>query len=449
MTSRGNNPPAATADRREIVGWCFYDWANSAFATTVLAAVLPIYFTYVVPRHGVRLGPLGGPGLTVRAASLWAYSVSLSVLLVALSSPILGTIADRTAAKKRFLAAYALAGSLCTALLFFVQLGDVWLCIFLFMAANIGFAGGNVFYNAFLPQMVGPDRLDRVSGLGFAVGYVGGGLLLALNLLMIQKPGLFGIRDMLLAIRLCFVSVGIWWAVFTVPTLTLLRERPPVESGPLPENALIYGFRRVSRTLAKARQFGQLGRFLIAFLVYNDGTQTVILMATIFGRTELGLGSGTLLATLLMVQIVGVPGSIALGLLAERYGVKRILMLTLILWTAIVCYAFVIQTALQFVILSLLVGLILGGSQALSRSLYARFVPPDQSAEFYGFYAISNKFASILGPFLFGFIADLSGDLRYSVLSVALFFLAGLILLATVDVEKGEQEAARERTLTG
>jgi UMF1 family MFS transporter len=445
MTFRGNTSPAATAIRWEIVGWCFYDWANSAFATTVLAAVLPIYFIYIVPERGVRFGLPGGPDWITHAPSLWAYSVSLSLLLVALSSPILGTIADRTGAKKRFLAAYALSGSLCTALLFFVRQGDVWLCLLLFMAANIGFSGGNVFYNAFLPQLVGPERMDRVSGMGFAYGYLGGGLLLALNLLMIQKPGLFGIPDTLLATRFCFVSVGIWWAVFSVPILTLLRERPPVSTVPLPRNLLTYGFKRVRQTVVTARQFSQLVRFLIAFLIYNDGIQTVILMATIFGSTELKMGAGTLLATLLLIQIVGVPGSLALGALAERYGVKRVLTFTLILWTGIVCYAFFIRTASQFVVLSVLVGIILGGSQALSRSLYARFVPPGHSAEFYGFYAISNKFASILGPFLFGLLADLTGNLRYSVLSVALFFLAGLILLVAVDVEKGVQEAAQER----
>ena len=437
-------PPEAT--RREIAGWCLYDWANSAFATTVLAAVLPIYFTFITPSEGVRLGVPGGPGWVSRAPALWGYAVSLSLVVVAFTSPLLGALADRSAVKKRFLASYALAGSACTALLFFVRQGDVWLCLLLFMAANIGFAGGNVFYNAFLPQMVGPDRVDRVSSLGFACGYLGGGLLLTLNLLMIEKPRLFGIPDTVVATRLCFLSVGVWWAVFTVPTLVLVRERLPPVAAPASVRVLSYAFSRLGETLRKARRFTQLFRFLIAFLIYNDGIETVIVMATIFGRAELRLSPGLLLAALLMVQIIGVPGAMAFGWLAERLGTKRVLMASLLVWTGLVCYAFFIETATDFVVLSAVVGLILGGSQALSRSLYARFVPVAQSAEFFGFYAVSIKFGAILGPLLFGFLADLTGNLRVSVLSVAVFFLLGLCLLAGVDVEKGAREA-REASL--
>jgi UMF1 family MFS transporter len=429
------------ATRREIVGWCLYDWANSSFATTVLAAVLPIYFTFITPSEGVRLGLPGGPAWVSRAPALWAYAVSLSLLVVAFSSPLLGAIADRSAVKKRFLAFYALVGSACTALLFFVHQGDVWLCLGLFMAANIGFAGGNVFYNAFLPQMVGPDRVDRVSGLGFAYGYFGGGLLLALNLLMIQKPHLFGIPNTVLATRLCFLSVGVWWAVFTIPTLVLVQERPPAIAAPAATGLLHYAFSRLRETLRRARQFSQLFRFLIAFLIYNDGIETVIVMASIFGTTELRLSPGLLLAALLMVQIIGIPGAVAFGWLAERLGAKRVLMVSLLVWTGLVSYAFFMKTAMDFVVLSAIVGLILGGSQALSRSLYARFVPVAQSAEFFGFYAISTKFGAILGPLLFGSLADLTGNLRVSVLSVAVFFLLGLCLLAGVDVEKGAREA--------
>ncbi|MFP3871081.1 MAG: MFS transporter [Syntrophobacteria bacterium] len=435
------NRYVASASKGEILAWCLYDWGNSAFATSVLAAVLPLYFAYIVPERGVRLGIPGGPGWNTQAASLWAYAVSLSLVLVAVSSPVLGTIADRTAAKKRFLGFYAFLGALCTALLFSVHHGEVWRCLILFMLANIGFAGANVFYNAFLPQMVGLHRLDRISGRGFAFGYLGGGLLLALNILMIQKPDLFGIPDRLTATRLCFVSVGIWWALFTVPILTLLHERPALTGGMLHRSVLAYGFSRVMRTISKATQFQQLLRFLIAYFIYNDGIQTVIVMATIFGRTELELGAGTLLGALLMVQIVAIPGALAFGRLAERLGAKKALMLSLIAWTGSVCYAFFMESAAEFMVIAALIGLILGGSQAISRSLYARFVPLAHSAEFYGFYAVSNKFAAIPGPFLFGLLADLTGKIRVSILLLALFFLTGLFLLATVDVEKGRQEA--------
>lgn len=437
--SGGERPPPVKAAGREIRAWCLYDWANSAFATTVLAAILPIYFAHIVPESGVTIPFSGETGRTLNAPSLWAYAVSLSLLVVALSSPVLGTIADYTAAKKRFLGTFAFLGSLCTALLFFVSQGQVWRCLLLFMAANVGFAGGNVFYNAFLPQLAGPEAIDRISGRGYAYGYLGGGILLALNLLMIEKHRLFGIPDPILATRLCFVSVGVWWALFTIPALVSLDERSSLRTD-RHGSLLTYGFKEVARTLARARRFRELIRFLIAFLIYNDGIQTVIVMAAMFGRTELQLDAGVLLATLLMIQIVGIPGALLLGLLAERIGAKRALLLALCLWTGVVCYAVFIKTATQFVALSALVGLILGGSQAVSRSLYGRFVPAAYSAEFFGFYAISNKFASILGPLLFGLVADLTGNIRLSVLSTAVFFLAGMILLGTVNVERGIRE---------
>ncbi|MBW1980963.1 MAG: MFS transporter [Deltaproteobacteria bacterium] len=433
------SPTRAETTGREIIGWCFYDWANSAFATTVLAAVLPIYFAYIFPKQGLYLGLPGGPGWITRAPSLWAYAVSLSLLLVALSSPLLGAIADRTGAKKRFLACYAFTGAACTSLLYLVQKGDVWLCLILFMIANICFAGGNVFYNAYLPQMAEPEKMDRLSGWGFAAGYLGGGLLLALNLLMVKNPALFNIPDPLLATRLCFISVGLWWAVFTIPTLVLVKERAPLPPAS-DDNVWRCSFHRLRTTLAKIRSYSELLRFLIAFLIYNDGIQTVIVMATIFGKTELQLSSSTLLTTLLLIQVIGIPGAILFSKLADWFGAKFALMLSLVVWTAVACYGFFVQTAVEFLLLAAAAGLVLGGSQSISRSLYGRFVPPAHSAEFYGFYAVSNKFSSILGPLLFGFLTDLTGNIRIAVLSITVFFLVGMALLAGVDVEKGKRQ---------
>ena len=425
--------------RREIFGWAMYDFANSAFATTILAAVLPIYFASLVPDRGILVS-LFGREILFPATSLWAYTVSFSLLIVAFSSPILGAIADYSGSKKKFLAVYCYLGCIFTTLLYFVESGDYLLAMFLFLVANIGFAGGNVFYNAFLPTIAKEDDINWVSGKGFAFGYLGGGLLLILNLLLITKHDFFGLSDRVIGTRVGFVTVGVWWAVMSIPIFVFVRERGG-KSLPAGKSYLSMGFQTIMRTLREIRKYKQLTLFLIAFLIYNDAIQTIVAMSTIFGKVELGLSEGTLIGALLMTQFIALPGSLVFAKIATRFGAKNSIMLTLFVWSAIVIYAYFIETALEFWVLAGTAGLVLGGTQAISRSLYASFIPKQNSAEFFGFFAISNKFASILGPLTFALVGQLFGSARASISSLIVFLIIGMIVLSRVNPEEGVRQS--------
>ena len=427
------------AKKRELFGWSMYDFANSGYATTILASVLPIYFVSIVPEGGVSFFPFGKSFL-LKASTIWAYTLSFSLLLVALSSPILGAIADFSGSKKRLLAIYCYTGSLFTALLFFVEQGDYLLAMFLFVLANIGFAGGNVFYNAFLPQIADEHEVDWVSGKGFAYGYIGGGILLALNLLIITNYESFGLESKSMGSRISFISVGLWWAVMSIPTFLFVRERKGTAL-PKRESYLAIGFKTIIKTIKEIKNYRQLTLFLVAFLIYNDAVQTVVVMASIFGREELGLSSDSLIGALLMTQFIAFPGSLLFAKLANIVGPKMSIIISLVIWSAVVIYAYFIQTALEFWIIAGIVGLILGGTQAVSRSLFASFVPKENSAEFFGFFAISNKFASIIGPLTFALIGQITGSARASILSLIVFIIIGLIILTRVDTEEGIRQS--------
>jgi UMF1 family MFS transporter len=425
-----------TTEKRAIFAWCMYDWANSAFATSILAAILPVYFASLVPEEGIAVewGPLS---LRTTASALWAYGVSFSLVLTALTAPVLGALADFSGAKKRFLFGFTYTGAAITSLLYIVRHGDYWLCLGLFVAANIGFAGSMTFYNAFLPGVAPEEKMDWVSGKGYAFGYIGGGLLLALHVLMITYHESLGIPDKSVSIRISLASVGIWWGLFAIPFFLWVPEarRPHNEREDV--SYFTYGFIRFLNTLRRFRHYQDLLWFLAAFLVYNDGIQTVIAMAAIFGKTALGLDTGTLIGTLLLTQLVAFPGALVFAKLAQRIQPKRAIMIALMLWIGIVTYAYFLRSAAEFWILGGLVGLVLGGSQAVSRSLYAQLIPKKRPAEFFGFFTISAKFASIFGPLIFGLITDLSENPRNAILSVIFFFVAGMIMLSRVDVERG------------
>ena len=425
--------------KRELFGWSMYDFANSGYATTIIASVLPIYFVSIVPEGGVSFNFLGN-SILLKASALWAYTMSFSLLLVALSSPILGAIADFSGSKKKLLAIYCYTGAFFTALLYFVEQGDYLLAMFLFMVANIGFAGGNVFYNAFLPQIADENEVAWISGKGFAYGYIGGGILLALNLLMITNYEWFGLESKAMGSRISFISVGVWWAVMSIPTFLFVRER---EGSKIQKNVsyLAIGFKTIRKTIKEIKNYRQLTLFLVAFLIYNDGVQTVVVMASIFGKEELGLSSGSLIGALLMTQFIAFPGSLLFAKLADYVGPKKSIIVSLLIWSAVVIYAYFIQTALEFWILAGVVGLILGGTQAISRSLFASFVPKKNSAEFFGFFAISNKFASIIGPLTFALIGQITGSARASILSLIVFIILGLIILTRVDVKEGIRQS--------
>ncbi|MBE0644048.1 MAG: MFS transporter [Bacteroidetes bacterium] len=426
------------AHDRVLHGWYMYDWANSAFAVTILSALFGPYLSrVVVPEAGVDIPLLGIHALS--ATSLYGYTLGLSALLVLLSSPILGAIADSTASKKRFLMFFCYLGSFSSLMLFFVEAGDVWLALMLFMLGNFSFVSSNVFYDSFLPHIATPEMQDVVSGKGYSYGYAGGGLLFLLQLLLVQFHETIGLAEVT-AVRMSLGSVGLWWGGFAMITFSRLKEPQITPSGKSSAQLVADGFRRIMRTMKLVRSLRQMGLFLLAFMIYNDGIQTVIAMATIYGSEELGFDTLTLMGALLMIQFVGVAGSQLFGMLAKRFGAKVMVLVSLVIWTCVVVYAFFMTQPMEFWILGAVVGLVLGGSQALSRSLYSRIIPPSASAEFFGFFSVFEKFSAIWGPIVFAVIRQLTGSARLSIISLVAFFLVGGAILTLVRMREAEAE---------
>jgi UMF1 family MFS transporter len=420
-------------DDRAATAWCLYDWANSAFATVVLAAVLPVYFAAITPAGGIPLF-----GRLIPATAFWSYTVATSMLLVAIVAPALGNLADRRGVKKPLLIASTTTGALATALLALAGDGAYMLVAGLFLLGNIGFATGNIFYNAFLPDLASGTAADRLSSKAYAWGYLGGGIALALVFAMIEGHTLLGL-DKGSATRLGFLITGIWWLLFALPAFRWLREVPGRHDGARLHTAADY--LRLARELAG---YPDLLRFLLAFMLYNDGIQTIIAIAAIFASVELGLSTGTILGCYLLIQFMAMPATLLTARLAARFGSKCTVMGTLVVFGAITVYAATMRSALEFWLLGTLVALVLGGSQALSRSLYTGLVPARRSAEFFSFFAISSKFASILGPLVFALFIDLTGSNRLAILALTAFFIVGLWLLAGVDMERGRQRVAED-----
>jgi UMF1 family MFS transporter len=428
-----------TPKQKTWFGWCMYDWANSAFATVIMAAVFPVYFIFLVPEGGARLS-FFGLDRTVPASALWGYLISVSMLSVALSAPYLGSLADHLGARRRFLIGFTLTGAAATAFLCLAGPGQYLLAGGLFVIGNFCFASGNVFYNAFLPALASGKEVDTLSARGFAFGYIGGGLILLFDFLLIQYHGSFGFADRAMATRFGLLLTGLWWGAFALPTFFYLRE----EVLPRPPARLFTGFQGYLKTFAEIRRYRDLCLFLVAFLFYNDGIQTIIVVSAVFAREELGLSQGSILGCFLMIQFVAMPGTLFFGWLAKRIGAKRAITISLVLFIGVTAYAFSMQEAWQFWTLGAVVALIFGGSQAISRSLYGVLIPPGKNAEFFGFYAISSKFASIFGPLVFALITDLTGSPRLSILALAAFFAVGILLLAAVDIERGKRLAQGE-----
>lgn len=419
---------AEKAYRKVINSWAMYDWANSAFATTIMAAVLPVYYSKVA---GATLAPN-------IATSYWGYTTTIALLIVAFLSPILGAIADFSGVKKKFLAYFAAMGIVGTALLYFVTTGDWFIASLFFIIGNVGFAGSDLFYNSLLPHVARPEDIDQVSTRGYAFGYLGGGLLLAVNIAMIQL-----MPEGTLAPRLAFVSVAVWWAIFTIPILKNVTEPPATRHAGEHPNPVRAGFTRLKKTFKEIQRYRQLFIFLIAFWIYNDGIGTIIKMATIYGA-EVGIGQTTLIGTLLMVQFVGIPFSFGFGWLAKRLGTKKSIYLALGVYTIISIFGYFLNEAWQFWVLGFMVGMVQGGSQALSRSLYGAMTPKAKSAEFFGFYGMSSKFAGIAGPLLFAVVGQLMGSSRLSIVSIIVFFVVGGLLLSRVDEAEGIRIAKEE-----
>lgn len=417
--------------KRTIRAWIMYDWANSAFATTIMAAVLPVYYASVA---GSTL-----PGNT--ATVYWAYTTSISLLAAAVLSPILGAVADFSGSKKRFLTIFMLLGVAGTALLYFVRTGDWLMASLFFVVGEIGFAGSLVFYDSLLPHIAHPEEIDQVSSRGYAMGYLGGGILLAVNLAMIMlaPPEMTGLMT-----RLSFLSVAVWWFVFSIPLLRTVSEPPrrvlPSEVG---QNPVTVSFRRLVQTFRDIRRYRDLFIFLVAFWFYNDGIGTIIKMATIYGA-EIGIGQTALIGTLLMVQFVGIPFAYLFGWLAKKIGTKQSIYLSLLVYTGIAIAGYFMSQEWHFWALGFAVATVQGGSQALSRSLFGRLVPKSKSAEFFGFFSVSEKFAGIMGPFVFGLVGQWMGNSRLSIISLVIFFIVGAALLTKVNEKEGIRTAELE-----
>jgi UMF1 family MFS transporter len=423
---------AEKAYRKVVNSWAMYDWANSAFVTTIMAAVLPVYYSNVAG------ATLSGNLPTV----YWGYTTSIALFIMALLAPILGAIADFSGVKKRLLVAFAAIGVLFSALLYFVNTGDWLMASLFFIVGNIAFAATDLFYNSLLPHVARPEDIDQVSTRGYAFGYLGGGLLLAINVVMIQL-----MADKALAARLSFVSVAIWWAVFTIPLIRNVKEPPASGSGEQ-INPVVAGFQRLSRTFREIRRYRQLFLFLIAFWIYNDGIGTIIKMATIYGA-EIGIDDTALIGALLMTQFVGIPFAFGFGWLAKRLGAKRSIYLGLGVYTFISIGGYFLATAWHFWVLAFLVGTVQGGSQALSRSLFGAMSPKAKTAEFFGFYGMSSKFAGIVGPLLFATIGQITGSSRLSIVALIIFFIVGGFLLSRVDEKEGIRVAREEDAAVG
>jgi UMF1 family MFS transporter len=420
--------------KKEQFGWCLYDWANSAFATVILAAVLPVYFVSLVPEGGASLSLFGEHKFS--ASSLWGYTVSLSMLLLAISAPELGALADRRGWHKSLMLLFWLVGCSATALLVMTETGDYLLAALLFICGNIGFAGSNIFYNAYLPFLAPPSEVDRLSARGFAFGYIGGGLLLAIVFLLILKFEMFGFSDRGSATRFGFLLTALWWLVFALPSFILL---PKTEKATSPTAS--FSLKNYLEQFRSLLTYRDLCIFLIAFLCYNDGIQTVIAVSAVFAREELQLAQGTIIGCFLMIQFLAMPGALLFGRLAEKIGTARAILLSLVIFLLVCIFAYRMTGSLEFWLLGGVIAIIIGGSQALSRSLFSSMVPPGKSAEFFGFYTISSRFSSIFGPLLFALIADLTGSSRNSILALGGFFIVGGVLLLLVNVPRGRQLA--------
>jgi len=422
-------------DRRTILGWAMYDWANSAYSTVIAGAILPAYFvSEVVPEGGWR----GWSG-----ESMWALVTGGGALILFLFMPVLGAIADFSASKRRLLKAFAYGGALFTTMLFFAQTGDILFTLFFFLLAQIGFVGANVFYDGFLPDITTDDTIDQVSSKGFALGYIGGGIYLAVAIAAIQLS-----PDSALAARLGIGGTGIWWAGFSAFALSRLQETGT--AGKLPERNRGWayasiGFGRTWETGKRLVKFPQLLLFIVAYMLYNDGVQTTINMSAAYGAGTLRLATPVIAMTFLIVQFVAFGGALGFGWLAGRIGIRRSIQYNLTIWVIVASSAYMLpaETPLAFMGLGVVIGLVLGGIQALSRSLYGSMIPEEASAEFYGFYSVFSKFSAIWGPLIFSTVSRTTGSGRSAILSIVAFFILGLVLFSRVDIE--EARSSRQR----
>lgn len=426
--------PVDHALRRERFGWYSYDWAMSVFNTSVTTVFLGPYLTSMAEDAVGADGRLPFLGLSIPPGSWFSYVLSFSVVLQVLVLPLTGAVADRSGRKRRLLGGLAAVGALAATCLFFVADGRYLLGAALFVVANVAFGAATVVYYSWLPDLAGPDERDAVSSRGWAFGYVGGALLLAVHLGLFLGADSLGLTSGE-AVRICLATAGLWWGLFTLVTVSLLRDRPPVAAA---HGAATSGFRQLAATLKGMRAFPLTLWFLGAYLLFNDGVQTVISLSATYASEELGLSQGVLTGAILMVQVVAVFGALGLGRVAARYGAKRTVLGCLVAWTAVLVAAYTLQegAVAQFYALAAVIGLVQGGTQALSRSLFSHLIPAGREAEYYSFYEISDRGTSWLGPLAFGLTYQLTGSYRYAIVSLVVFFVAGFLLLLRLPMRR-------------
>ncbi len=437
-TLRSPAADEAAERRREQRGWYFYDWACSVYSTSVLTVFLGPYLTSVAKSAADPDGFVHPLGIPVRAGSFFAYTVSASVIVSILVMPLAGAAADRTGRKKPLLALAAYVGATATTGLFFLD-GDRYLLGgFLLIVANSSVAVSMVVYNSYLPQIAPPEERDAVSSHGWAFGYAAGSLVLVLNLILFTAHDSFGLSESM-AVRICLASAGIWWGAFTLVPLKRLRDHGRTAS----EAPTAQGWRQLAATVRDMRGKPLTLSFLFAYLIYNDGIQTVISQASVYGSEELGLSQSTLITAVLMVQVLAVAGALGMGRLARIYGAKRTILGSLIAWTVTLAAGYFLPAGapVWFFVLAAGIGLVLGGSQALSRSLFSHLVPPGKEAEYFSAYEMSDRGMSWLGPLLFGVTYQLTGSYRDAIISLVAFFVVGFVLLARVPVARAINDA--------
>ncbi len=437
-------------DKKAVWGWAIYDWANSAFATAVMAGFFPIFFKEYWSY---------GADVNMSTARL-GLGNSIAGIIVALMAPVLGAIADKGSVKKKFLIFFAYLGVLMTAALFLVQKGDWGWAIFVYVIGIIGFSGANIFYDSLLPSVADEDKIDYISGLGYAMGYLGGGLLFLVTVFMTLLPEKFGLSDAETAVRYAFILVASWWGLFTIFTILWVQEEQTATTPPRGVSFIADGFRQLIGTFKKIRHLRTVLLFLVAYWFYIDGVDTIIRMAVDYGMS-IGFSSNDLIVALLITQFVGFPSALVFGKLGQRWSVRKSIYIAIGIYIFITIWGTMMTTQQEFYILAIIVGLVQGGIQALSRSYYSRLIPKNQAAEYYGFYNMVGKFATILGPVLMGIVGLIArrtlmppsptpeqivhvGQLasRWGITSISLLFIIGAILFFFVDEERGRIEAA-------
>ena len=418
-------------NKRAVWSWAFYDWANSAYSTTVMAGFFPLFFKEY----------WADPNNPSQSTFYLGMANSIASMVVAALAPLLGSVADQGSAKKKFLTFFAFLGVIMTGGLWMVAQGNWQMAVLFYVIASIGFASGNVFYDALLPGLASEERVDAVSSLGFGLGYLGGGLLFLVNVFMYLKPEIFGIPDGATAIKLSFLSVAVWWAVFTIPLILFVPEPKNYENIYF-NNAIRMGWVQLVQTFKEISNMKVVGTFLLAYWFYIDGVDTIIRMAVDYGMS-LNFPGESLIIALLIVQFVAFPAALIYGWLASKIGAKTGIMVGITAYSFITLLGYFMTETWHFYVLAILIGLFMGGIQALSRSLYTRIIPPDKSAEFFGFYNMLGKFAAIIGPALMGTIALVTGSARLSILSILLLFILGAFFLNKVDVKEGKRLAVK------